>query len=73
MGLTVGRRELVQVNEELVRHLAYLVIFPGADYKAGRFNEGDRDLNRDFPTWRDINSTIENMFLKRQPETQVLI
>ena len=72
MGLTVGRRELVQVNHELVRQHVELV-FTGADYKAGRFNEGDRDLNRDFPTWRDINSTYENMFLKRQPETQVLI
>ena len=43
----------------------------GADFKTGRFNEGDRDLNRDFPTWRNINNTIENLFLKRQPETQV--
>ena len=24
----------------------------GADYKTGRFNEGNRDLNRDFPTVR---------------------
>jgi len=45
----------------------------GADYKAGRFNEGDTDLNRDFPTWRDINSTRENMFHKRQPETQAMM
>ena len=22
----------------------------GADYKTGRYNEGNRDLNRDFPT-----------------------
>lgn len=45
----------------------------GADFKTGRFNEGDRDLNRDFPTWRNINNTIENLFLKRQPETQAMM
>jgi hypothetical protein len=73
MGLTVGRRDLVQVNLQLVRQRTLLIIFTGADYETGRFNEGDRDLNRDFPTWRDINSTRENIFLKRQPETQVFI
>jgi len=45
----------------------------GADYKTGRFNEGDRDLNRDFPTWRDINSTIDYMYLNRQPETKAMM
>jgi carboxypeptidase D len=45
----------------------------GADYHTGRFNEGNRDLNRDFPTWRDINSSIENLYEERQPETQAMM
>ena len=23
----------------------------GGDYQTGRYNEGNKDLNRDFPTW----------------------
>jgi len=45
----------------------------GANYKTGRFNEGNRDLNRDFPTWRDINSSVEDLFVNRQPETQAMM
>ena len=50
-----------------------LLFIKGGDYETGRFNEGDRDLNRDFPTWRDINSTIDYMYLNRQPETKVVV
>ena len=32
----------------------------GADYKTGRFNEGNRDLNRDFPTVRSKAFIWEN-------------
>lgn len=45
----------------------------GADYKTGRYNEGNKDLNRDFPTWRDINKTTEEIFIDRQPETQAMM
>lgn len=45
----------------------------GANYKTGRYNEGNKDLNRDFPTWREINSSKENLFANRQPETQAMM
>jgi len=45
----------------------------GGDYKTGRFNEGNVDLNRDFPTWRDVNSTTSNIYFGRQPETQAMM
>jgi len=45
----------------------------GADYKTGRFNEGDKDLNRNFPTWREINNTIDNIYQDRQPETKAMM
>merc|ERR1712223_813979 len=28
----------------------------GGDYLAGRLNEGNQDLNRDFPTWQDYET-----------------
>jgi len=45
----------------------------GADYKTGRYNEGNRDLNRDFPTWADVNKTREELYEDRQPETKAMI
>ena len=46
-------------------------ILAGGDYQTGRFNEGNIDLNRDFPTWREVNSTADYFYLNRQPETKV--
>lgn len=45
----------------------------GGDYKTGRYNEGERDLNRDFPTWRQVNQTRESLYSGRQPETQAMM
>ena len=56
---------------KLVRKMKMLLFIIGGDYETGRFNEGDRDLNRDFPTWRYVNSSIDNIYLNRQPETKV--
>jgi len=42
----------------------------GADYATGRFNEENIDLNRNFPTWADVNKTREELFAGRQVETQ---
>ncbi|XP_040578082.1 carboxypeptidase D [Lepeophtheirus salmonis] len=43
----------------------------GGGYKEGRFNEGRKDLNRDFPTWMDIEKI--NLEEGRQTETKSLI
>jgi hypothetical protein len=43
----------------------------GEDYAAGRFNEGQKDLNRDFPTWRQLDSNSSDLEAGRQPETIV--
>ena len=47
----------------------------GGDYLTGRYNEGFKDLNRDFPTWKDkdlMNQGIShNIFNNRQVETQM--
>jgi len=45
----------------------------GADYETGRFNEGNKDLNRDFPTWREINRNTSSIYQNRQPETKVMM
>jgi len=45
----------------------------GADYRTGRYNEGRADLNRDFPTWRDVNETMDSLYANRQPETQAMM
>jgi len=45
----------------------------GANYKTGRFNEGDKDLNRDFPTWRDVNKTTAELYVGRQTETKAMM
>lgn len=45
----------------------------GGDYKTGRYNEGERDLNRDFPTWREVNSSTGALFAGRQPETRAMM
>ena len=49
----------------------------GGDYLAGRFNEGNKDLNRDFPTWKDYKSTERNktfdIFNYRQVETKLVM
>ena len=51
-----------------------LVVFPsGGDYETGRYNEGFKDLNRDFPTWRQENLTREALFRGRQPETKAMM
>ena len=44
----------------------------GGDYKTGRYNEGGKDLNRDFPTWRDTSKSLNQNMKGRQPETKVL-
>ena len=31
------------------------------------------DLNRNFPTWADVNKTIEELFAGRQVETQAMM
>ena len=49
----------------------------GGNYATGRYNEGHRDLNRDFPTWRDFNAIGNNpnhdIFRERQQETKLLM
>ena len=43
----------------------------GENYVAGRYNEGKRDLNRDFPTWIELDANKSNLDVGRQPETKV--
>ena len=45
----------------------------GADYKTGRYNEGNIDLNRNFPTWADVNKTTEELYEGREPETRAMM
>ena len=45
----------------------------GANYKTGRYNEGNVDLNRNFPTWADVNMTRQQLFEGREPETQAMM
>ena len=70
MGLTALLRESAMVNQEKLKILLTLFL-SGGDYQTGRFNEGNKDLNRDFPTWREVNSTADHIFVNRQPETKV--
>ena len=41
----------------------------GGNFEAGRLNEGKVDLNRDFPTWRDLGKSDEELKAGRQKET----
>eukprot|EP00096_Caligus_rogercresseyi_P007380 TRINITY_DN2522_c0_g1_i1.p1 TRINITY_DN2522_c0_g1~~TRINITY_DN2522_c0_g1_i1.p1 ORF type:complete len:485 (-),score=130.93 TRINITY_DN2522_c0_g1_i1:115-1569(-) len=43
----------------------------GGGYPEVRYNEGRVDLNRDFPTWKEVNST--DLTTGRQPETLALM
>ena len=49
----------------------------GGDYLAGRLNEGNQDLNRDFPTWQDYETAEKDktfdIFETRQIETQLVM
>jgi len=53
----------------------------GGSYATGRYNEGRKDLNRDFPTWRDFQELNNNnnnddksfLFERRQKETKLLM
>ena len=43
----------------------------GENYAAGRYNEGNQDLNRDFPTWKELDANRTALDYNRQPETKV--
>ena len=49
----------------------------GGNYETGRYNEGKKDLNRDFPTVVDrvqqIMDPSYDIFEGRQPETKLLM
>ena len=45
----------------------------GGNYKAGRTNEGGKDLNRDFPSHKEKGQPIDELKLGRQMETQIMI
>merc|ERR1712200_255110 len=45
----------------------------GGDYATGRYNEGNVDLNRDFPTWRETNQTYAEYSRGKQPETKAMM
>jgi len=45
----------------------------GGDYKTGRYNEGKRDLNRDFPTWQEVGQDYQEYMQGRQPETKAMV
>jgi len=42
----------------------------GGDYATGRYNEGNKDLNRDFPTWQEVGRNLQEISEGRQPETK---
>lgn len=44
----------------------------GENYEAGRFNEGSKDLNRDFPTWQQLGAN-SSATITRQPETLAMM
>ena len=71
MVLTGPRRGRVQVRSPVFRLLPSSLT--GGDYKTGRYNEGKRDLNRDFPTYREVNLTRQELEEGRQPETKAMI
>jgi len=39
----------------------------------GRTNSNGADLNRNFPTWRELHLREDQLFLDRQPETRALM
>jgi len=45
----------------------------GGDYKTGRYNEGNIDLNRNFPTWREVGKSYQELREGREPETQAMM
>jgi carboxypeptidase D len=40
---------------------------------SGRHNDHGMDLNRDFPTWDNLNATREQLLQPRQPETKAVM
>ena len=40
---------------------------------SGRLNANDIDLNRDFPTWNDLDLSKSQLMENRQPETAAVI
>ena len=45
---------------------------PGENFKSGRLNDDKKDINRDFPTWKDIKKSRKEIYTNRQPETKVV-
>lgn len=45
----------------------------GGNYSAGRYNEGRKDLNRDFPTWRELGQSQSKLKRNRQRETVLVM
>ena len=45
----------------------------GENFRSGRLNNNKKDLNRDFPTWKDVGQSTERLLTGRQPETKVFL
>ena len=48
-------------------------ICSGYDHKSGRTNNNQVDLNRNFPTWDDLKTPINELYNKVEPETRAVM
>ena len=72
MVLTELRRESVVVRSNSL-HRINTKHCSGENFRSGRLNNKKKDLNRDFPTWKDVGQSIERLLTGRQPETKVFL
>ena len=52
---------------------AKMVQCPGENYNIGRSNENNVDLNRNFPTWNDLDKPMDELYKKVEPETRAVM
>ena len=48
-------------------------ICSGYDHQSGRTNNNQVDLNRNFPTWDDLEKPVSELYQKVEPETRAVM
>ena len=43
------------------------------NYNPGRRNQNNVDLNRNFPTWKDLNKPMDELYERVEPETRAMM